>query len=310
MKKFLIILAVFIFGIFSHAEAADYNITKYHVYMTVNENNTFNILERITVDFLAPQHGIIRKIPWRNAIIKDSYYDNGYSPERTRITRYRTAEVKDIIIDNEKSSVQNLKNDIAIKIGDPEVTLTGLKSYDIEYLYNIGPDNNIGFDEFYFNIVGPNWDTRVDNIAFQIKMPKAFEKADSIRFYQGKPKVYGASRAIHYGMSYKVEGNTITGYYKPGLAPGEALTIQIRLPNNYFIGATNPVAPKITTNDSASTDGVKLRPIEWLAIIVTIILVFFVHSLVSGNSIFDGFFSGGRDGSSGGGSGGGGGSSW
>ena len=47
---------------------SDYSLTKYHIDIQVNENNTFRITERITANYRVPRHGIIREIPMRNRI--------------------------------------------------------------------------------------------------------------------------------------------------------------------------------------------------------------------------------------------------
>ena len=47
-----------------------YVIDSYDVNVVVNENNTFDITETITVFYQVPKHGIYRKIPMRNKITR------------------------------------------------------------------------------------------------------------------------------------------------------------------------------------------------------------------------------------------------
>ena len=48
----------------------DYAITKYNIDVLVNENNTFNITENIRAFFNVDKHGIFRKIPLRNEVVR------------------------------------------------------------------------------------------------------------------------------------------------------------------------------------------------------------------------------------------------
>jgi len=47
-------------------QSYDYVIDKYNIDIQVNENNTFEIEETITVFFNIPKHGIVRTIPLKN----------------------------------------------------------------------------------------------------------------------------------------------------------------------------------------------------------------------------------------------------
>ena len=61
----------------------DYVIDSYDVNIDVNEDNTFNIKEKIGAYFLVPKHGIYRTIPLTNKIHRE---DGTFSSNRTRIT--------------------------------------------------------------------------------------------------------------------------------------------------------------------------------------------------------------------------------
>ena len=57
---------LFLFSTKVYAYSDDYVISKYDININVNENNSFDITEKITVDFKNEKHGIIRKIPLQN----------------------------------------------------------------------------------------------------------------------------------------------------------------------------------------------------------------------------------------------------
>ncbi|WP_073993757.1 DUF2207 domain-containing protein [Parasporobacterium paucivorans] len=201
--------------------AYEYVIDSYDVNMSVNENNTFDITEKIGAYFNVPKHGIIRYIPLQNKV------------ERLDgTTSYNRAKVTDITVDSLYSLAVSGGQKV-LKIGDADTTLTGAKDYVISYRYNLGRDTGKGYDEFYFNIIGRDWDTAIGNITFSITMPKEFD-VEKLGFSRGT-----AGNTDSTGITYKVEGNVITGSYAGTLNPGEALTVRLELPEGYFTGASN-----------------------------------------------------------------------
>ncbi len=199
----------------------DYVIDAYDVNIVVNENNSFDITETITAYFNVPKHGIYRKIPLNNKIVR---LDGTSSKNRAKIsnltvnTTYETSK---------SNGVYN------IQIGDADKTVTGSQTYVIKYNYNIGKDPIKNYDELYYNIIGDEWDTVIGNITFNIIMPKEFDSS-KLGFSSGKKGMTENSNII-----YTVNDKTISGRYQEILNPGEALTIRCELPENYFDKATN-----------------------------------------------------------------------
>lgn len=233
--KTLILALVFMVGLFVSPAASaldiaktsdyDYELTGYDVDIVVNENNTFDITEKIDAFFYSEKHGIFRTIPLYNKITRQ---DETSSKNRAKITNI---EVSDPYTTSRED--ENLK----IKIGDPDYVLTGKKSYTIKYNYNIGEDRLENADEFYFDIIGTKWDTTISNIAFTIHMPKEFDK-DKIGFSTGSTGSTGSDYVY-----YKVKGNTISGEYLGTLDPYHGINVRITLPEGYFVGAGIEVEP-------------------------------------------------------------------
>ncbi len=193
-----------------------YCITKYSVNMIVNEDNSFDITEDIDVIFTEHKHGIFRKLPLRNKVVRN---DGSTSSNRAKITN---------ISSSDNSSIYNESGYKVIKIGDPDKTLIGEKSYKISYKYDIGKDKAKNFDELYFNIIGTEWDTYIDNVSFNIVMPKEFDSS-KIGFSAGSKGTIGTNK-----VNYTVDGNVITGTYEDKLSPYEGITIRLELPEGYF----------------------------------------------------------------------------
>jgi uncharacterized membrane protein YgcG len=200
-----------------------YLIDRYDVDVSVNENNTMDIMESIDAYFNISKHGIIRTIPLKNYILR---LDGTTATNRAIVDNIRV---------NEQFSTSVSDGNKVIKIGNPDVTLTGTKTYKIDYSYNLGKDTGKEYDELYLNLIGDKWDTAIGNVTFRITMPKAFEP-EMIGFSKGQ---LGSTDST--GISYQVNGTVITGSYDGVLNPGEALTIRVQLPEGYFINTGIPV---------------------------------------------------------------------
>ena len=214
----------------SNSSASKYNYNKYEyvideykIDMIVNEDNTFDITENITAYFNVAKHGIYRKIPLKNSITRT---DGTKSNNKAKIT--------DISV-SENYTTSNENGYKVIKIGNANQTLTGKHTYTIKYKYNIGKDPLKNVDELYFNLIGDQWDTSISNVSFTITMPKSFDKS-LLGFSSGN---VGSTNSSN--VTYSVDGNTITGNTINRLSAGQALTVRLTLPEDYFVGASSNI---------------------------------------------------------------------
>ena len=228
LKLFLILIFLALIALVPNASLAisnydnEYEIQSYNIDMVVNENNTFDITETITAYFNVPKHGIYRKIPLKNSIIRE---DGSKSSNRVKITN--------IAVNNEYTTSKENGYEV-IQIGNANSTITGSHTYTIKYTYNIGKDPVKNADELYFNLIGNEWDTTISGLTFNIKMPKEFDKS-TLGFTTGSK----GSNAYPSELKYEVEGNKITGTLGSTLKAGEGLTIRLTLPDEYFVGASS-----------------------------------------------------------------------
>ncbi|MBN2559105.1 MAG: DUF2207 domain-containing protein, partial [Clostridia bacterium] len=188
------------------AATPGYSIAAYDVGIKVSSENTYETKETITADFEIPKHGIYRSIPMR------------YEGQKTGISN---------IYVSEQYTQSKSNGELILKIGDPDITLTGLKKYVIAYEFDMGGDQNDGFDLFYFNIIGTGWDTFIENVKFEIELPVAVSTED-VSFYTG-----AAGNSYQATVHHVIEGTRITGFV-PILGPNEGLTVRIVLPEDTF----------------------------------------------------------------------------
>ena len=195
---------------------ADYVIDSYDIDINVLEDNTFEITERISAFFNVYKHGIFRRIPLKNEVVR-----------LDGTTSKNNANIFDISV-NEKYSVTNENGYKVIKIGSPNYTIIGKKDYIIKYKYNIGKDPLKDMDELYYNLIGTEWDTAINNVTFKITMPKEFDET-KLGFSNGK------KGNTTNNVEYDVKGNVISGKLIGYLNGYEALTIRLELPEGYFV---------------------------------------------------------------------------
>lgn len=197
----------------------DYDIEGYHVDVDVSEDNTLHVKEIIDVYFNQPRHGIVRDIPTEYTVFRE---DGSYTDCKV------TVKVGDV---TERNSVTYISGYKSIKIGNANRTITGPKTYEINYDILLPKDPLKGKDEFYYNVIGTEWDTQIANVSFTINMPKEFD-ASKLGATWGE---FNHDNVTDINM--EVNGNTITGSLVPEriLQPREGLTVRSELPEGYFV---------------------------------------------------------------------------
>lgn len=202
-------------------ESTGYNITAYDVDIYVTEGNVLKVTEKIDTNFKSAKHGIIRNIPLTGTVRRS---DGSKGSFRAKISNIKVSDNY-----TKTTSFTNGQKLVELKIGDADTTLRGNKSYTISYDYALGDDKVSDYDELYYNIIGTQWDTTISNVTFSIHMPKDFDTS-KIRFTHG---TQGSSQTD--GITYEVDGNTITGEYNSDLSSYNGLTVRIELPEGYFV---------------------------------------------------------------------------
>lgn len=205
----------------AQASAFAYDIENYDVSIRVTPQNTYEITEKLRVNFKEERHGIYRKIPLENEVER--------ADGSTSITH---ARISDIDCGEDDYSTSRENDNLVIQIGDEDVTLTGLYDYTVSYQYHMGNDVLPDIDEFYFNIIGSGWaDTTISNVTFTIQMPDSFDE-------ENLGMSYGAYGSENYeDLYYYIEDNTIYGELDPSvtLGPRECVTVRLELPEGYFV---------------------------------------------------------------------------
>ena len=190
------------------AFAENFYITNYDVNINVDKNKTAHVTEEIDVYFTVSSHGIYRTIPLKGNTISN-------------IRVYPARFSESIDGDNKK-----------IKIGDPDIYVSGPKHYQISYDYNFLDNKN----EFYFNIIGTQWETEIQKASFSVTMPEKFD-SNKAGLSIGREGMAG----FNGGAQFFVNDKTLSGYTTQSLPAYNGITLRVEVPKGYFNHKTNYV---------------------------------------------------------------------
>lgn len=147
MQKFsiLLLVGVFWFGLPSLALAE--RIISFDTIVRVNQAGDLLVTETIQYDFGEKvRHGIFRRIPY--------LYDSATGQTRADIDSFAVST-------NEGESLPFTESRdggfVRLKIGDPEVTTTGIETYTISYTVHDAVLFLEDRDEIYWNLTGNDW---------------------------------------------------------------------------------------------------------------------------------------------------------
>ncbi len=138
---------------------------------TINEDGTITASEDIRVDFGSLQkHGIFRDIP----------VEYKYDDQNNRLIRLTDISVDD---GSKPWKFEELDNGInkRLKIGDPDVLVSGPQRYRIRYTINRDLNPFADHDEFYWNVTGNEWPVRIESASATVIYPGTAQ----IACYQG-----------------------------------------------------------------------------------------------------------------------------
>ncbi len=192
------------------------HIEKFNTDIDVLKDGKIEVKETIVYDFSELlRHGIFRNIPFTK-LNKDN--------KRVDLA-FKNFSVTDENGDKYKfdKSVEN--EQIILKIGDPNKTITGIHTYVISYTV----EGAIGYfdsqDEIYWNATGTEWDVPIATATASITLPEKIENAPS-RCITGS---YGSTET---NCKTYQEDNTVYFTSDDLLDSHEGLTVLVGFPKN------------------------------------------------------------------------------
>jgi uncharacterized membrane protein len=218
--SFVIVLAV-------NAQEA-FTIELYHVAVTVNKDASLDITETINVHFTESRHGIIRKIPYKYALVP---LPAGTEKADRQLESNGFAQIiiEDIDVKGYDYSARNSGNYKEIKIGSKDKYVEGEQQYIIHYkmlnAINFFKDHS----ELYLNIIGDQWNTRIDSATFSIELYDALPATPTFFVATGSTGSRENNTVSNWASNKLFTGNTSIP-----LESNQGLTVGIVLPDQFL----------------------------------------------------------------------------
>ncbi|HYT13287.1 MAG TPA: DUF2207 domain-containing protein [Candidatus Nitrosopolaris sp.] len=181
-------------------------ITSFHSDVSIASSSALTITEDVTVDFGSLQkHGIFRTIPLRYRF--DDSHDRYYQMQVASVTDGARPVTHSDSIDSDN---------YVIKIGSPNVLVSGAKRYVITYTVVGAMNSFTDRDELFWNVDGGLWPVSKQKVTATVHVPSnAFQKAAC---YQGPT---GSRETCTFGPA----GSAINYSSTRQLASGEQMSI-------------------------------------------------------------------------------------
>lgn len=212
-----------VFGLnITFANAESYETKAFDVRMDLSENNSFLVTEEIKVEFTEARHGLYRYIPYKGTITRQV-------DGKTILEKYRM-KISDVAVEGYHFETSRENGNLVIRIGSEDLYVNGPQEYRIRYRCTLYDDENEAFDSLYWNVLPQGWATPIETASLTVNMPKEFDP-DMAEIIAGK---YG--QADMEAVSWTVNGTTITANTTRILDAGEGATLNIILPEGYFVG--------------------------------------------------------------------------
>jgi hypothetical protein len=208
----LAVAGVAFIGAASPAQAAGpERITAYDIRVAIAPDSSLRVTERIDYDFGSQQRrGIFRVIP-----IADRY-DETYD---------RVIEIDDVRVGSPTGAPTQVQIETKdgveyIRIGDPDVTISGSQTYLIDYVVRGVMNAFPEADELVWNAVGLDWDVPIESVRTIVTAPVAPTRARCTTGPGGSQQPCTAVAVVG------DEGR----FRQASLAPNEGLTVSVALP--------------------------------------------------------------------------------
>ncbi|MBD3251196.1 DUF2207 domain-containing protein [Candidatus Uhrbacteria bacterium] len=198
------------------AQSSDEAVRMFNVTARLQSDRTLTVTETITYDFgpnAVDRHGIFREIPTR-------YSRNG-GTYRLRL------ELQAVQMDESDVPyrVESRSPNFRIRIGDPDVTISGTHTYTITYTTDRAINFFDGEAELYWNVTGNEWPVPILKSSFSFVGPSAYEANTSpIICYTG---AFGSTEQA---CQVLTQANTAQVISERSYAPYEGLTVALRFP--------------------------------------------------------------------------------
>ena len=202
--KNAILFALSFLCLCSTSRANDFEIKSFHTDIVIHEDGSFDVKETIDIFFNEKRRGIYREIPYKYLIKGENY----------------TIRLTDIDVEGEQTKITSSGKNKKIRIGHPEITIDGHKTYYINYRVDKALLQHEDSYEFYWNLTGNDWDIPIEQVSFSIVYPDLIDLDDEdIRIFADD---YGSTFTA---VEYEVTRNRLIGKSTNIVQPGYGISV-------------------------------------------------------------------------------------
>lgn len=248
--------AVLALGVVRSVKADSESISSFNSVIAVGSNGTLDVTETIAYDFGSNEkHGIYRDVPL-------------VSPNGSRIGIQMTG------VGNGSGGTYPYSDSVSgnaldVRIGDPNVLVSGLKTYVIRYVVQNAVREFSDHDEVYWNVTGNGWSVPVESVTASMTLPQ---------------NIGGLTMACYTGpagstakdCSWSETGNAVTYVTNKALSPGEGLSVVLGIPLGYI------TVPPQSAAAANAVSGNYSRSAAGDFSVIPIVFIFFIILLVVG----------------------------
>src|SRR5215470_15671958 len=190
------------------------SISSYDTRLEVSADGSLHVTETIAYDFGSQdRHGIFRKIPARFR------YDDSHD---------RVYPITDVTVTQDDAAAQVARstedNDVVLKIGDPNNTISGAHRYVISYTVAGALNGFPDHQELFWNAVGTEWPVPIAQATATVTGPAEIQRVGCFAGPQGSQLACDTGSA---------QGTSAT-FAQANLGPGDGLTVVVAFPPGTF----------------------------------------------------------------------------
>ncbi len=212
-RKLILSIALLIITPTAYAQE---KILEYTTQMDILESGVVRVIEHIVYDFGQDyRHGIFRDIPR----VKENMDGKKFVMEITNI------KVTDEIGETYNTMVEKGRDKINLKVGDPDVLISGIHTYNIQYDIKGALTYFADHAELYWNAIGTEWDVPIEKANAAISLPQNIDESVKFACYTGNQGSTAAECAMN-----QTGKNQIAIKALKRLEPGEGMTIVAGFP--------------------------------------------------------------------------------
>jgi uncharacterized membrane protein len=218
----------------AHAQSSE-EVTSFAATYNIAPDGTVNVIEDIKYSFgSGDHHGIYRYTPVRYD------YDSDHD---------RYIDVKDITVTDgagvaQPYEITDTDPNLAMKIGDPDVLITGVHEYKISYTLNNALNPFSDHDEFYWNVTGNDWEAPIESATATVTLLASSENPiQRVDCFQGESGSTARCQRSDFDNNSDPTGPASATFQSRGiLLQGEGMTIVVGIKKGAVsVGAPNLV---------------------------------------------------------------------